>query len=322
MGLVFLPFPTAASVISGDYKNRAEVDAFVNQLAVSSDYSQAELVELFSQVKNQRHLFERMDRPAEKLSWFKYRRIFLTEKRISKGVKFWRENLELIQQVSDKYQVPAEIIVAILGVETFYGAYKGKSPVFDTLVTFAFDYPKRAKFFLRELEQYLLLCKEQGLAPRQLKGSYAGAMGMPQFISSSYRAYAVDFDGDQQVNLFESMADVLASIANYFNKHGWRAGEPITRKLSVIELNQVDKLKPGVKLNYRGAELNAHGLVAKPALPALDKLAFISLEQIDHNEYWAGWNNFYVITRYNHSELYAMAAFQLSQQIKQRMDAN
>ena len=196
-----------AEVTTGDYKNRDDVNAFVKRMAESSDYSLEELVALFSQVKKQEQLFERLNRPAEKeLQWHQYRRIFIKEKRIDKGVEFWRKHRELLAQVAANTGVPEEIIVAIIGVETFYGIYKGKDPVFDSLVTISFDYPKRAKFFTRELEEFLLLAREQKFNPREIMGSYAGAMGMPQFISSSYRNYAVDGDDDGQMNLFDNIA--------------------------------------------------------------------------------------------------------------------
>jgi len=312
--------PLAAQAVklnSGDYRFREDVEAFISGVAARSDYSEQELVQLFSQVKNQRHLFERMDKPAEKLDWYQYRKIFLTEKRINKGIDFWNKHHDLLQQVEQRYKVPAEIIVAIVGVETFYGAYRGKSPVFDTLVTFAFDYPKRAKFFTRELEQFLILTKEHNLDLREIKGSYAGAMGVPQFISSSYRNYAVDFDGDGQANLFESLPDILASVANYFSRHGWKSGEGITYPLTASSNAALQQLKPGMKPAYTWQQLKTAGLKSQVQLSSDKPVALLKLQQKNAAEYWAGLDNFYVITRYNHSELYAMAIFQLSQKLKQ-----
>ena len=276
---------------------------------------------LFSEVKKQGHLFDLLNRPAEKeLEWYQYRPIFIKEKRIDLGVKFWRDNQQLLSEVSVKTGVPEHIIVAIIGVETYYGIYKGKDLVLDSLVTLAFDYPKRASFFTRELEQFLLLVKEQKLNARELKGSYAGAMGMPQFIASSYRSYAVDFDGDGQVNLFDSVADITASVANYFVKHGWRAKEAVAGPLTVQEVNSLEKLTPGVKPSYKWSDLAQSGLQSKTELAPDTAVALVRLEQKNHSEYWVGMQNFYVITRYNHSELYAMAVYQLSLLIKARME--
>jgi len=310
----------AAKITEGDYKNRDDVDAFVTRLVEETDYSEAELVALFSQVKKQSHLFERLNKPAEKaLQWHQYRRIFIKDKRIDEGVKFWRKHREILTEVSAKTGVPAQIIVAIIGVETFYGIYRGKDPVFDSLVTVAFDYPKRAKFFTRELEEFLLLVKEQNLNPRELMGSYAGAMGMPQFISSSYRSYAVDGDGDGQVNLFDSIPDITSSVANYFVRHGWKANEAVAKPLIAVAGNSVSALEPGVKTTYKWSDFTKRGLISRHRIDDDMPVALVKLEQKLHPEYWAGFKNFYVITRYNHSELYAMAVYQLSILIKSKM---
>jgi membrane-bound lytic murein transglycosylase B len=236
--LIISPTAFAVEITMGDYQGREDVAAFVARIAAETDYDEQELVDLFSQVKKQEHLFEKLNRPAEKeLQWHQYRRIFVKKTRIERGVKFWRQHRELLADVSSKSGVPEEIIVAIIGVETFYGIYRGKDPVFDSLVTLAFDYPRRAKFFSTELEQFLLLTKEQGFDARSLRGSYAGAMGMPQFISSSYRHYAVDFDGNGKIDLFNSIPDIAGSVANYFVKHGWQRDGRVARPLQASESN-------------------------------------------------------------------------------------
>lgn len=312
-----LALPAAALEIpSGDYKGRKDVAEFVLRMAAETDYTEDELVQLFSQVEKQERLFALLDKPAEKeLDWYQYRGIFLKDRRIDLGVEFWREHRQLLTEVSEKSGVPEEIIVAIIGVETFYGIYKGKDPVFDSLVTLAFDYPRRARFFTRELEQFLLLAREQGFDARALRGSYAGAMGMPQFISSSYRNYAVDFDGDGQTNLFDSVADIAGSVANYFVKHGWQRDGRVARPLVATENNSVDRLEPGLKPAYKWSELKSSGLDSKFTIDEDTQVALVRLQQRDRPEYWAGFQNFYVITRYNHSELYAMAVYQLAKLI-------
>jgi membrane-bound lytic murein transglycosylase B len=321
LGLLLSTLVNAGEVKQGDYSDRADVAAFIEQMASRSDYSEQELVELFSTVRKQDHLFELLNKPAEReLQWYQYRPIFIKEKRIDLGVKFWREHQQLLSEVSRKTGVPEQIIIAVIGVETYYGIYKGKDPVLDSLVTLAFDYPKRAAFFTRELEQFLLLVKEQNLNPGDLRGSYAGAMGMPQFIASSYRSYAVDFDGDGQVNLFDSVPDITASVANYFVKHGWRANEAVAGPLTALENNTIDMLEPGVKPVYKWSDLAQSGLHSNTELDPDTAVALVKLEQRNQVEYWAGLQNFYVITRYNHSELYAMAVYQLSLLIKARME--
>ena len=310
------PAATALEIVDGDYQGREDVAAFVQRMASETNYSESELVALFGQVEKQEHLFELLNKPAEKeLEWYQYRGIFIKDKRIKLGVEFWREHRDLLDEVSEQSGVPPEIIVAIIGVETFYGIYKGRDPVFDSLVTLAFDYPRRAKFFTRELEQFLLLAKEQQFEPRALKGSYAGAMGMPQFISSSYRNYAVDFDRDGQTNLFESIPDIAGSVANYFVKHGWQRDGRVARPLTAIEDNRVDTLEPGMKPTYQWSELSSKGLVSQFPIDDETPVALVKLQQKNHPEYWAGFENFYVITRYNHSELYAMAVYQLAKLI-------
>jgi len=313
LGLMLASTASALEITSGDYQGRADVVAFVQRVAAASTYSEQELADLFGQVEKQEHLFEKLDKPAEKeLEWYQYRRIFIKEKRISEGVEFWRKHRQLLAEVSEKMGVPEEIIVAIIGVETFYGIYRGKDPVFDSLVTLAFDYPRRAEFFTTELEQFLLLAKEQRFEVRSLRGSYAGAMGMPQFIASSYRSYAIDFDGDGQANLFDSIPDIAGSVANYFVRHGWQRDGRVARPLMAIANNSIHQLTPGIKPNYKWQELKQNGLLSKIPIEEESPVALVELQQQDHPEYWAGFENFYVITRYNHSELYAMAVYQLA----------
>jgi membrane-bound lytic murein transglycosylase B len=316
LGLLMASQVLALEIPGGDYQGREDVAAFVQRMAAETDYSEDELVQLFSQVEKQEHLFAKLDKPAEKeLDWYQYRRIFIKDKRVDLGVKFWQQNREMLAQVSEKTGVPPEIIVAIIGVETFYGIYRGKDPVFDSLVTLAFDYPRRASFFTRELEQFLLLAREQGFDARSLRGSYAGAMGMPQFISSSYRNYAIDFDQDGKTDLFDSIADITGSVANYFVKHGWQRDGRVARPLVAVENNSIDSIEPGVKPEHKWADLKRSGLTSDFTIGEETPVALVKLQQRDHPEYWAGFQNFYVITRYNRSELYAMAVYQLAKLI-------
>lgn len=309
----------ALEITAGDYQGRKDVVSFIQRIATTSDYSEQELVMLFSQVQKQEHLFAKLDRPAEKeLQWYQYRKIFVKNKRIERGVEFWQKHRELLAEATLKTGVPEEIIVAIIGVETFYGVYRGKDPVFDSLVTLTFDYPRRASFFGRELEQFLLLVKEQKLDARSLRGSYAGAMGLPQFIASSYRNYAVDFDGDGQINLFDSIPDIVGSVANYFVKHGWQREGRVARPLQIVDSSLAAKLNPGVKPEYKWQDLKQAGLVSRFEIEDQTAVALVRLEQKDETEYWVGFQNFYVITRYNHSELYAMAVYQLAKLISHK----
>ena len=289
--------------------------AFVAEMVAKHKFDANELTGLLAEAKHRQDIIDAVSRPAEGKPWSKYRPIFLTESRIEGGLEFWDRHEELLEAVEKKYGVPPEIIVAIIGVETRYGANTGKYPVLDSLSTLAFGYPKRGKFFRRELEQFLLLTREEEVAPVGVKGSYAGAMGKPQFIASSYRAYAIDYDGDGRRDLWNSPADVLGSVANYFSKHGWRPGEPVTFPGTVTATPDARFAEAGMKPSIRVAELQAAGVEAVEDLPPDTLVSLVELDGAESKEYWLGLHNFYVITRYNHSNLYAMAVYQLAQEI-------
>jgi membrane-bound lytic murein transglycosylase B len=291
-------------------------EAFAVEMERKHGFDRQEVTALLNQTEFRDDIIKAITRPAEAKPWHQYRPIFLKPERIAGGVKFWQENEGLLYEVASDYGVPPEIIVAIIGVETRYGDYTGRYRILDSLTTLAFGYPKRSKFFRSELEQFLLLTREEQVDPTQAKGSYAGAMGKPQFISSSYRSYAVDYDKDGHRDLWHNNADVIASVANYFKRHGWREGEPIT--LQVQGGSHLETfVKAGMKPSIKVADLLASGVKPKDSVIA-DPTALTSLIELDaggHNEYWLGLHNFYVITRYNHSNLYAMAVYQLSQEI-------
>ncbi len=299
------------------YESRDDVKQFINMMHSKHQFDKAQLTQWFAKATKQTKTLQAIAKPAEGLPWHKYRKIFLTEKRTKKGVEFWKENRAALERAEKEYGVPPEIITAIIGVETFYGVYKGKYPAFDTLVTLGFDYPKRGKFFRSELENYLLLVREEELDAFDLKGSYAAAMGKPQFISSSYRHYAVDFDGDGKRDLLNNTTDAIGSVANYFKRHGWRAGETAT-----ITANYKGSAFPEFKMKPTKSIASLSSSQVFPTQPVkTSALATpIQLELESGYEYWLGLHNFYVITRYNHSNLYAMAVYQLSQAIKQGMN--
>jgi membrane-bound lytic murein transglycosylase B len=300
--------------------NRKAFKTFAAEMEQKHQIPAAEVESLLAGTRFRDDIIEAITRPAEAKPWHQYRPIFLKPDRVRGGVTFWQENEDLLESVSREYGVPPEIIVAIVGVETRYGKFTGRYLVLDSLTTLAFGYPKRAKFFRSELEQFLLLSREESVDPLSAKGSYAGAMGKPQFISSSYRRYAVDHDGDGRRDLWQSNADIIASVANYFKIHGWREGEPIT--LQAKPNDQAD-LQPFVDAGMKPS-IPVQALLAKGLKP-LDKTqpqpdpkalsSLIKLDAGDEDQYWLGLHNFYVITRYNHSNLYAMAAYQLSQEI-------
>lgn len=292
-------------------------DEFIDSMVSKHQFDRNQLTALLKQAKLQPSILKAISSPAERrLEWHSYRNIFLQAKRIDGGISFWQDNKKLLQDATEKYSVPAEIIVAIIGVETQYGGNTGSYKVLDSLTTLGFHFPKRASFFKRELEEFLLLCREEGLNPRDPTGSYAGAMGKSQFISSSYRAYAVDGDNDKKRDLWNSNADIINSVANYFARHGWKDSPLITAKTTVSGEAYKTLLNTSLKPVHTIQELKQHQVNVPTDLPGDTRVKLLELNQVDQAEYWLAFDNFYTITRYNHSHLYAMAVYQLSQEIK------
>ena len=298
-----------------DISTKPEVKSFINSMVKQHKFERAALVKLFKQVRTDDKIIKAIQRPAESKPWYQYRPIFITQKRIDEGVKFWDQNADALKRAKETYGVPEQIIIAIIGVESFYGKHKGRYRVIDALSTLAFDYPKRGKFFAGELEAFLLLAREEKEDPLSIKGSYAGAMGKPQFIASSYRSYAVDFDGDGKRDIINDTADVIGSVANYFSRHNWRRDEPITTPAQIMGKQFKKILDNGTKPEVPLSKLLQNGISVYRDIPLTQPSALIALDLRGGQEYWVGFNNFYVITRYNHSELYAMAVYQLGRAI-------
>lgn len=311
----------------GDYVDRKELIAMLDELETEFQFDRDTITALFSDVKRKDSILKAISRPAEGKPWKEYRPIFITSKRINLGIDFWEEHRETLEKAEAEYGVPAEIIVAIIGVETFYGRNKGSFRVIDALATLGFDYPKRSKFFSNELKHFIVLSREAGIDPAKAKGSYAGAMGYPQFIPTSYRRYAVDFDQDGITDLIENPVDAIGSVASYFKAHGWQTNGPVVFP-AIIDNTKFDKkvTKLGLKPKLTLAELQAKGIALDTSSETTQlapdlKATALALEGKKGDEHWLGLKNFYVITRYNHSALYAMAVFQLSEAIKTKMDA-
>ncbi len=301
-----------------DYADREDVKAYIAELVREHDFASEDLQKLFAQAEKKQSILDAIAKPAERtLKWHEYRRIFIKEQSYEQGLAFWTEHADALARAEKTYGVPARYIVAIIGVETRWGRITGKYRVLDALATLGFDYPPRSKFFRKELTQALLLAREEGVDPAELMGSYAGAMGYGQFIPSSFREYAVDFDGDGKKDIWNNPTDAIGSVANYFKRHGWQgegavavlASMPADSKASAkLDALANDTLKPG----HRVGELRKMGLFVAD-LPNDAKAALFRMEQPDATEYWLGLKDFYVITRYNHSRLYAMAVYQLGQ---------
>lgn len=290
--------------------------AFVDDMVKNHGFTASFVEKQLKRAKVRQPILDAISRPAEKrLTWGEYRKIFIQDSRITGGVKFWKENEDLLKRAEETYGVAPEIIVAIIGVETRYGKFTGKFPVLDALYTLGFHYPPRSKFFRSELGHFLRLAREEKVDPGLPLGSYAGAMGRPQFISSSFRAYAVDFDKDGTRDIWHNNADVIGSVANYFSRHGWKSDAPITQRVKGVNASHKPMIKKGYKPSIALSEVLDSGVKPAPDINKKDKVSLLEMKTAKGYEYWLGLHNFYVITRYNHSPLYAMAVYQLSQEI-------
>ncbi len=292
------------------------VDEFVAEMTRDYGFASEQLHELFAKAERKQAILDAISRPAERVKpWKEYRPIFLTDSRVAQGVDFWRENEAALARAEAEYGVPAEIIVAIIGVETFYGRNTGSHRVIDALSTLGFDYPPRQPFFRQQLKEFLLLTREEQVDPLTLKGSYAGAMGLPQFMPSSFRAYAVDFDSDGHIDIWNNPTDAIGSAASYFKQHGWAAGEPVVARAKVSGERFEEGLTVGLESQKNAGEMRALGWQFDKSVANETAVTAFRLEGADGDEYWLGLPNFYVITRYNRSVMYAMAVHQLSQQL-------
>jgi membrane-bound lytic murein transglycosylase B len=304
--------PTAAFALDAQ---RADVQDFLRQMQDRHGFTPGQLDPLFAQVESRPAILEAISRPAEKSKpWFEYRAIFLTDRRIERGRATAEQQSEALRKAAAS-GVPAEVIVAITGVETFYGEVTGRHRVIDALATLAFDYPPRSEFFRGELEQFLIMSREETLDPLAPNGSYAGAMGVPQFMPSSYRNFAVDGDGDGRRDLWGSWSDVFASVANYLGRHGWRAGEPVmvAADATGADLSGLDLTT--IELGDTVGSLRRRGVRFATTLPDEAPAALIELTGSAGPEYRVGFTNFYAITRYNRSRMYASAVHDLAQAI-------
>lgn len=304
------------------FRDDPEVAAFARDLEQRHGLSADALLRQLGPLQPNARVLQLIKPPATPLqrSWERYRPRFLNELRIAGGVRFWQDNRATLARASALYGVPEEIIVAIIGVETVYGRNTGGFRVLEALATLAFDYPPRAEFFRSELEQFLLLCRENGLDPLAVKGSYAGAIGIPQFMPGSQRRYAVDFDGDQQVDLGNSVEDAIGSVGRFLEQHGWQAGQPVATVARISGEVPAGVLEAGIRPVHRAGDLATLGITGDVAEDA--RVALVDLVSPGRNtEYWLGYENFWVITRYNRSSFYAMSVFQLAEEIRSRYRA-
>ncbi len=321
--ILFTPIATQAETTS--YLEHPKAQVFIDEVVQEGLISKEQITELLASAEKKQSILDAISRPAEKTkTWGEYRKIFLTQDRIEKGMTFYQQYKATFEKAEQEFGVSQFVILAIIGVETRYGKHKGSYRVVDALSTLAFDYPPRSKFFRSELKHFLYLEKEAGIDLMAAQGSYAGAMGFGQFISSSYRHYAVDFDGDGHRDLINNPVDAIGSVANYFKQHGWKKGEPVTSLARLImQPEKPDNVKnivnQGLKPELTILEIKQSGLLPDALYPDDAKATAMELEGEEGTEYWVGLQNFYAITRYNHSPLYAMAVYQLSEELKKRL---
>lgn len=318
-----LALSTGGHAIAGDFSKYDELNDMIETLEAQQIYAPGELAKLFEDVSRQDKILELIARPAEKSrEWKDYRPIFMQSSRVDAGVDFWEQYQEPLARAEAQFGVPASMILAILGVETKFGGNKGGYKVIEALATLGFDYPPRAKFFRNELREFLILSKQNGINPLEAKGSYAGAMGFPQFMPSSWRRLAIDFDGDGRIDLINNPVDAIGSIANYFKANGWKAGEPVTVRAAIHGDSYDDATSTDLKTTSTIADLAKAGITPrqKQLFPANTPVSGLRLQGDNGGEFWIGFNNFFVITRYNRSILYAMATHQLAEEIQAAHD--
>ncbi len=303
----------------GQYAEREDVRQFIAEMVDKHGFVRKELRTLLSKARFQPTIIKAITPPIEPRakSWQAYRALFLTPERIEAGIAFREHHRVALARAVELYGVPEEIIVAIIGVETVYGRNTGSYRVIDALATLAFDYPPRAEFFRGELENYLLYARDAGIDTLALKGSYAGAIGIPQFMPGSYRRYAVDLDGDGKQDLSGSFADAIGSVANFLKAHGWQSGEPVAYAAQVQGENYRSLIAAGIKPTYRYGDLASFGIHAAGEAKTDAPCALIELATPgEASEYLVGLANFYVLTRYNRSSMYAAAVLELAQAVK------
>ncbi len=317
-----LLWAASSGIAWADYSDRPVVQDYVDELVAEHGFDRDWLLAVFAKASKNEDVIARMSKPAEKaLQWYQYRRIFIQDKRIDGGVDFWQRHRATIERAAAQFNVAEEIIVAIIGVETYYGRILGTFPVLDSLATLAFDYPRRAAFFKGQLTEYLLIVREQGMDPTALTGSYAGAFGYGQFIPSSFRNFAVDFDGDGARNIWSNETDAIGSVANYFARHGWRGDGPVAVRVTLAKPEAERLANGGLELEQTVAALRAGGVLGIDELDGDEKANLMRMDLADGAEHWLALHDFYVITRYNRSRMYALAVLQLSQLIREQFDA-
>ena len=311
------------AALAEGYVEREDVQAYLDSIASRHGFDRGWLGSVIADASHQKSIIAAISRPAERaLAWHEYRDIFITERRIAEGERFWDANQAALDAAAERYNVPPHIVVAVIGVETNYGSNTGSYRVLDALTTLGFDYPRRAEFFRGQLTQFLLLVREEGMDAGALKGSYAGAMGLGQFIPSSYRSFAVDFDDDGTRDIWNNRTDAIGSVANYFAEHRWQGAPVIAFKVDSPPANASDLVDSELKPTRTVGDMRALGIAVPADVNDDEPASLHRFEATDGAQYWVGLGDFYVITRYNHSRMYALAVFELAEAIRERREVS
>ena len=307
-------------LFAADKTPKQRIAEFYAEMQEKHNFTKAELDNWFAGVQYNQKIIDIMNRPAEKvLTWQEYRNIFVKPDRIKQGAEFWSKHADILANAENEFKVPAHLIVGLIGVETRYGRIMGSHDIFRALYTFAFHYPRRAKFFTNELQSFMVLAREQGWAVGEMKGSYAGAMGYGQFMPSSFQAYAVDFDKDGKIHLIDNVVDAIGSVANYIKSHRWQPDGPTVMSVSVSDEAAEKLLSKGMKPDRTLAELQKAGVEVPNDMPGDTKVSFFKLDE-GENQYWIGFQNFYVVSRYNPRVFYTKAVLDLAAAIAEQRE--
>lgn len=288
------------------------IPEFINEMVAKHQFKREELLQVFQEAEHRQDVIDAMNTPSTLKPWLEYRAAFINAKRIDGGIKFWKKYAGTLERAEKLYGVPQEIIIAIIGVETLYGRHAGNYRTLDALTTLTFDYPRRVDFFRSELEQYLLLAREQSFDMLTIRASYAGAMGIPQFMPSSYRKNAVDFNGDGKIDLLENAEDAIGSVANYLRQYGWKPGEPVAVRAKVGNISRPNDVGAARSLLTWG-EL---GVLPQENVGEGMYAYLLDFTLPEGKDFWFGFNNFAVITTYNNSSYYAMSVYQLAVELR------
>lgn len=323
--VLLLGLLVALSAAQASFVSHPEALSFVQEMEERHGFDRSELLDALHRASHNERVIRLIQPPSQPgaRSWRNYRQRFMGEPRISSGVSFWVRYEDSLREASRIYGVPPEIIVSILGVETHYGSYTGSFEAVSALATLAFDYPRRAELFRRELENLFLLAREQGRDPFSYRGSFAGALGYPQFLPSSIRNYAVDFNGDGRIDFDSDPIDAIGSIANFLAAHGWQEGEPIAQRIRIpADIDPRPLIEAGIEPSLEYFSLISSGISAYDGSQLHPSLAtvFDLPTPGETAQYWVGYRNFYVITRYNRSSFYAMSVFELAEEIRARFE--